>query len=153
MLIRSILFLCSLLMLQSHNVQASAIETLEKALEDNQGKVVYLDFWASWCSPCRKSFPWMNSMNTKHSDSGFVVISVNIDAEKQFADEFLAEIPANFAVIYDPEGLTARKLKVRGMPASYLFNREGKLVSRHNGFNEEKKVKFEQEILTLLKEK
>jgi len=134
-------------------VNAEPIAEFEKKITQLKGKVVYVDFWASWCGPCRQSFPWLNAMQSKLKDKGFVVLSVNVDAQQSFADEFLTEFPANFSVIYDPKGQLARKLKVAGMPSSFLVNRQGKIVSRHVGFNAQKQVTFEQEIDTLLLEK
>lgn len=142
------LFMASLSFFSSANSDAQV--QLEQQLADHKGKVVYIDFWASWCKPCRKSFPWMNEMKAKYESEGLVILSVNLDAERKFADEFLAEVPANFPVIYDPKGITARKLKVKGMPSSYIVDRSGKIVSAHRGFNAEKKVAFEQELLSLL---
>ncbi len=149
LLSRTFIFLLAFISLVSQaNEQAQ--QELEQYLQANQGKVVYIDFWASWCKPCRESFPWMNDMKAKYQSEGLVIVSVNLDAEKKFATEFLMQIPANFDVIYDPKGITARKLKVKGMPSSYLINRQGQIVSRHSGFNDDKKVQFEQEIIKLL---
>lgn len=128
----------------------NAQEELEQVIQANKGKVIYIDFWASWCKPCRESFPWMNNMKGKYEKDGLFIISINLDADKSYATEFLDEVPATFDVIYDPKGITARKLKIKGMPSSYLIDRSGKLVSGHNGFNDEKKKLFEQEIKDLL---
>ena len=73
---------------------------LEKALAEHKGNVVYLDFWASWCGPCRKSFPWMNKIAASYKQQGFSVISVNLDANRDLAMQFLIETPASFDVIY-----------------------------------------------------
>lgn len=130
-----------------------AIEELEKNIAAHKGQVIYVDFWASWCKPCRKAFPWMNKTLAEHKAKGFKIISVNLDNDKKYALEFLAETPASFDIIYDPKGKSARKLKVRGMPSSFLINRQGEIVSSHVGFNDDKKVKLEQEIIHLLSEK
>lgn len=119
---------------------------LETLMQQHQGKVIYVDFWASWCVPCRRSFPWMNTMQEKYKKQGFVVISINLDADPQLAKQFLAEVPAEFAIIYDAKGLLAKKFQLKGMPSSYLFNRQGLLISSHSGFNSKKKQLFEQEI-------
>ena len=81
---------------------------LEQALLEHQGKVVYIDFWASWCVPCRKSFPWMNAIQEKYKQQGFTVVSINLDANKALAEKFLLEMPASFPVIYDPKGKIAK---------------------------------------------
>src|SRR5579863_797355 len=65
-------------------------------LNQYHGKVVYLDFWASWCKPCRQSFPWMNRMLDMYGDKGLVIIAVNLDEDRKDADRFLKEVPAKF---------------------------------------------------------
>jgi thiol-disulfide isomerase/thioredoxin len=138
-------------MINSSVQAAESEQQLTQLMQQHKGKVIYLDFWASWCVPCRKSFPWMNDMQAKYSHQNFVVISINLDAEKSLADEFLQQVPAEFAIIYDAKGGLAQKFKLKGMPSSYLFDREGQLISSHSGFNNKKKQHFEQEILKALK--
>lgn len=132
--------------------QVNVQQNFDKLISSHKGKVIYLDFWASWCGPCRKSFPWMNDMQEKYLKQGLVIISVNVDNNKGLADEFLAEVPANFKVFYDPKGKVARKFKLKGMPSSYIINRSGKMVSAHVGFTESKKAKYEEELQTLINE-
>jgi cytochrome c biogenesis protein CcmG/thiol:disulfide interchange protein DsbE len=122
------------------------------SLENFSGKVVYLDFWASWCGPCRQSFPWMNEMRAKYAEQGLEIIAVNLDADAGDAAEFLAEHPASFTVLYDDEGITPRSYAVKGMPTSYLISRDGQLVSGHLGFNVSDKQDMEAAIQELLKQ-
>ena len=137
--------------LTSFSAQAiDAKEALTGQLEKHKGEVVYLDFWASWCVPCRKSFPWMVEMQSKYKQDGFTVISINVDANKALADEFLKESPSNFPVIYDPKGELASEFKLKGMPSSYVFNRAGKIVKAHTGFFRHKKVEYEEELISLI---
>jgi thiol-disulfide isomerase/thioredoxin len=123
---------------------------LEKVLEKHKGKVVYLDFWASWCGPCRKSFPWMNKIQAEYNLQGFNVVSVNLDANKSLAAKFLDETPADFKVIYDPKGRIAKHFQIQGMPSSMLIGRDGKIKSRHTGFFTAKTALYQQEIQRLL---
>ncbi len=125
---------------------ATSKEQLQHLLDENKGNVVYLDFWASWCVPCRKSFPWMNAMQAKYQQQGLTVITVNVDVEKQFALEFLQANPANFNIIYDPKGIIAKEFKLKGMPSSYIIGRDGKPKSAHVGFFNDKKASYEAEI-------
>ena len=125
---------------------------IKSELAKYKGQVVYLDFWASWCVPCRKSFPWMNEIHKKYEQQGLKVLTINLDADRANADEFLAKYPAQFSVLYDSAGLSARKFKVKGMPSSYLVNKEGKVVSVHVGFFKDKIAEYEQEIEALLAE-
>lgn len=123
---------------------------LSSEIAKHKGDVIYLDFWASWCVPCRRSFPWINKMQNEYKDQGFTVISVNLDAEYELAQEFLEQTPANFIVVYDPQGLSAKQYKLRGMPSSYLIGRDGSLKKDHIGFFTERKSIYEQEINELL---
>jgi cytochrome c biogenesis protein CcmG/thiol:disulfide interchange protein DsbE len=124
----------------------------EVSLEQFDGKVVYLDFWASWCGPCRQSFPWMNEMREKYADQGLEIIAVNLDADAEDAADFLAEHPASFTVLYDAQGIAPRSYEVKGMPTSYLISRDGQLVARHLGFNVSDKQDMENSIQELLKQ-
>ena len=96
------------------------------ALEAMRGKVVYVDFWASWCSPCLQSFPWMNELQQRHSKDGFVVLAVNMDQDRALADAFLKKTVVGFRIEYDPQGTIAQKFEVQAMPTSFLIDRSGK---------------------------
>jgi len=128
----------------------NTIELLNKQLENEIGNVVYVDFWASWCIPCRQSFPWLNNLQAQYQRQGLTIISINLDHSRVLADEFLKEIKANFPVIYDPKGLIARKYKLKGMPSSFIIDRTGKIVSAHVGFNQTKQLAYETELQALL---
>ncbi|MCK4710852.1 MAG: TlpA family protein disulfide reductase [Gammaproteobacteria bacterium] len=120
------------------------------SLKKLRGKVVYVDFWASWCIPCRKSFPWMNEMQKKYKSKGLVVIGINLDEDKSAAQNFLKQVPANFTIAYDPDGVTPGKYKVEVMPTSYLIDRSGNLVYTHRGFKKSYSEKMENKITALL---
>jgi len=119
-------------------------------LEKLRGKVVYLDFWASWCLPCKKSFPWMNEMQQHYADQGFEIVAINLDKERKLADEFLAEVDVNFTIAYDESGQSASQYKLKGMPSSYLIGRDGKVYASHIGFKDKDKERLEQAIKNLL---
>ncbi len=121
-------------------------------LSDSKGKLVYLDFWASWCGPCRQSFPWMNALQEKYRSQGFEIIAINLDTNYQDAQKFLAVTPAKFTVAFDSKGLTPRQYGVKGMPTSYLVSREGKIIFQHTGFNASDRDKLEQEIQPFLEQ-
>jgi len=142
------LFLLTISLVLSNQSAAEndSMAEFEQAMVNNIGKIVYVDFWASWCVPCRKSFPWMNNMQEQYKEQGLVVLSINLDAQAELAEEFLKQTPANFAIIYDANGVLAKKFQLKGMPSSYLFDRQGKLISAHNGFNGKKQQKYQHEI-------
>jgi thiol-disulfide isomerase/thioredoxin len=128
----------------------AAGETETFDLSAYRGKVVVVDFWASWCVPCRRSFPWMNEMQKKYGDDGLVIVGVNMDAEPGEAARFLADFPADFRIAYDPGGDLATKFDVIAMPSSYLFDRDGQEVARHLGFKVKKQDDYEATILEVL---
>ena len=115
-------------------------------LSSLRGKVVYVDYWASWCVPCRESFPWMNDMQARYKDKGLVIVGISIDTDIAAAKRFLAKVPANFTIAYDPESVTASALDLVGMPTSFLLDRNGQIVWRHVGFREADKDKNEARI-------
>jgi thiol-disulfide isomerase/thioredoxin len=133
------------------SIQLPAIEG-DVDLSRLEGKVVYLDFWASWCDPCRDSFPWMAELKQKYGTQGLEIIAVNLDKERQMADEFLKTMKINFIVAFDPSGETASKYELRGMPGSYLIGRDGNIHASHLGFKDKDKAKLETAIQKLLQQ-
>ncbi len=120
------------------------------ALEKLRGKVVYVDFWASWCGPCRRSFPWMNEMQQKYGAKGFTVVAINVDKKRADADKFLAVLPANFPVVYDEAGTAPAAFAVQGMPSSYLIDARGNVSYVERGFVEESRGPLEDRVKALL---
>jgi len=116
------------------------------------GKVTYVDFWASWCVPCRASFPWLDGMYRKYQDRGFRVIGINKDQEPAEIQRFLKRYPVSFALATDPLDSLAKTLRVTVMPTAYLIDRQGMIRSVHRGFRSEDMAKLENEILALLEQ-
>lgn len=98
-----------------------------------KGKVVYLDYWASWCGPCRASFPFMNELQKKFSGD-VVIIGVSVDTDKKDAEGFLKETNASFLLGIDTDGICPQEFGVNGMPSTYIFDRNGELAYSHEGF-------------------
>ncbi|MRW86436.1 redoxin domain-containing protein [Pseudoduganella sp. FT26W] len=115
-----------------------------------QGKVVYVDFWASWCGPCRQSFPWMNEMQAKYGAKGLQIVGVNVDAKSDDARQFLTATPARFAIAFDPQGATPRNYGIKGMPSSVLIGPDGKVLLEHSGFREADRAELESKIQSAL---
>jgi cytochrome c biogenesis protein CcmG/thiol:disulfide interchange protein DsbE len=122
-------------------------------LQEYRGNVLLLDFWASWCVPCRRSFPWMNEMQEKYEAQGLVIVGVNLDAESAEAQAFLNEFPANFRIIEDANGELAKTFDVIAMPSSYVIDRNGEVVARHLGFKVKRQGEYESLIQTVLADK
>ena len=101
-------------------------------LSDAKNRWIYIDFWASWCAPCKRSFPFMNKIQSLYPE--LKIITINCDELKQDADNFLVETPAEFTVIFDHSGQLANRMQVQGMPTSYLINPDGQIINIHQGF-------------------
>jgi thiol-disulfide isomerase/thioredoxin len=114
---------------------------------DLKGQWVYLDFWASWCGPCRQSFPWMNEMQEKAIIPGLSFVAVNVDAKKLDADRFLSQHPAVFALAFDASGVSAKTMGLKVMPTSYLINPKGQVALIHAGFRIEERREIQDTIV------
>lgn len=126
---------------------------LEGKLPDTlKDKVVLLDFWASWCDPCKESFPAMDELQKKYAAQGLVIIAVNVDEKKQDMEDFLKGKNASFSIVRDAAQKLVAKAGIATMPSSFLFDRTGKIRFTHAGFHgEETKKQYAQEIESLLK--
>ena len=111
-----------------------------------RGKVVLVDFWASWCGPCRRSFPWMSALHAKYAARGLQIVAINLDKQRSLADEFLVSYPAAFTVAFDPAGKSAEAFKVAAMPTSILISADGRILGRHIGFEPKQAAEFEKTI-------
>ena len=116
----------------------------------HEGKVVLVDFWASWCVPCRRSFPWLNAMHDKYAEQGLVIVGVNEDEKRDSAAEFLAKYPPQFTIVYDETKSLASRFKVVALPSSYVIGRDGEIVQRHFGFKVKKQHEYEAAIVEAL---
>jgi thiol-disulfide isomerase/thioredoxin len=119
-------------------------------LDAYRGKVVVVDFWASWCEPCRRSFPWLDAMQRKYGKDGLVVIGVNEDNAAEDAAAFLRAVPVSFLIVRDEGGALARKFDLPAMPSSYVIDRDGELAIRHLGFKSAKSDEYEETLRHLL---
>jgi len=138
-----------LVLLSLLTAPAFAAEPLDLAVYE--GKVVVLDFWASWCVPCRRSFPWWNAMQARYGADGLVVIGVNLDNDPAAAAGFLQEFPANFEIFYDESKALARQFDVQAMPSTYILGRDGQTLARHFGFKVKQQDEFEALLVDALR--
>lgn len=120
------------------------------ALQSLRGQVVYVDFWASWCGPCRRSFPWMNEMQQKYGSKGLAIVAVNVDKKRADAEKFLAQLPATFPVVFDEAGASPGAFGVKGMPSSFLIDMRGNVVFVERGFLDGSRADLEDRIKSLL---
>ena len=128
---------------------------LEGRLPDSlKGKVVLVDFWASWCLPCAESFPAMNELRKEYGDRGLVIIAVNVDEKQTDMERFLKKHPSSFLVVRDAEHKLVEAFHPPTMPTSFLVDRKGKVRFLHKGFRgKETSKEYRTEIESLLNEK
>jgi thiol-disulfide isomerase/thioredoxin len=122
-------------------------------LNQYKGKVLYVDFWASWCGPCAKSFPFLNEMHEQFKDQGLQIVGVNLDENADDAKAFLAKYPASFTVAADVSKQCAKDFAVKAMPSSYLIDRNGVVQHVHLGFRPGEAQELRTLVEKLLSEK
>jgi cytochrome c biogenesis protein CcmG/thiol:disulfide interchange protein DsbE len=111
-----------------------------------RGDVVLVDFWASWCAPCQQSFPWLDAIHRQYAGKGLRVVAINLDKKHAPAEAFLDKHPAGFTVAFDADGTAAEAFRVKGMPSTYLVDRDGNVVYSHVGFDPGKTGPLEEAI-------
>src|SRR5690349_1458246 len=116
------------------------------ASDSLRGRVVYVDFWASWCEPCRRSFPWLAKLQERYGSRGLAIVAIDLDQERKAGEDFLAKFPAPFHVAFDASGRTAEAFGVEAMPTSFLIGRDGKILERRAGFDAKHAAELEERI-------
>ena len=111
-----------------------------------RGKVVLVDFWASWCGPCRQAFPAYDALFKRHADEGLIVLGVNVDEQRANADRFLKAMPVAFDVVFDVGGKAPEAYGVKAMPSSYVVGRDGRVRAVHLGFKPSDAAGIEAEV-------
>lgn len=107
---------------------------LEGTLPDMKDKVVLVDFWASWCGPCRAAFPALKDIAEKYKDRGVVVLGISLDEDREDMDRFVNKLKPGFPIVRDPKGKLAEKLGVQGIPSTFIVGRDGRIASMHEGY-------------------
>ena len=121
-------------------------------MEDLEGSVVYLDFWASWCGPCRLSLPALDAIYQELQDQGLVVAAIAVDAVEEDAIDFLERYPVSYPIAFDNSGDVPTAFAVTGMPSGYLIDRLGNVRAVHVGFKRGDEVALRDEIIAMLEE-
>ena len=117
-----------------------------------RGKVVYVDFWASWCGPCRQSIPKFNQIYKKLSSKGLAIVAINLDENGADAKQFLKDYPVSYTILRDSKGDIPQQFGLKVMPSGYLLDRFGMVRYIHEGFRDGDEKELEQQILKLLSE-
>ncbi len=121
-------------------------------LQQQQGQVVWVDFWASWCGPCKEALPFLERMHQKYKDRGLVVVGVNVDSKASRMAKFLEGTPVTFAVVHDRDHRLAQRFQPSTMPTSYGIGVGGRIRSIHRGFHRRDERAIEARMVELLNE-
>ena len=121
-------------------------------LSEFRGDVVLLNFWASWCGPCRQEMPLLSELHEQYRDLGFTVIGVNVEEDTRKARKLLEDAPVSFPVLFDTESVVSREYDVVAMPSTVLVDRNGRLRYLHKGYKPGLEAKYQQQVRDLLRE-
>ncbi|NUN07316.1 MAG: TlpA family protein disulfide reductase [Bdellovibrio sp.] len=124
-----------------------------KGLGDLKGKVVLIDFWASWCEPCKEALPIYNNLYKKYKDQGLVIIGINEDNDEKDRDTFLKTTPLDFPMYQDEKSQWVSQFKIQALPTLFVFDKNLKPISMYRGFSPEKATSLEKQIKDLLSKK
>ncbi len=121
-------------------------------LSDYRGQVVLINFWASWCGPCRQEFPLLDELHQKYQPMGFTVFGVNVEQERELADKVLREIPVTFPILFDDQNEVSEEYDVDAMPATVLVDRNGEIRFMHRGYKPGYEDLYEKQVRALIRE-
>jgi thiol-disulfide isomerase/thioredoxin len=120
-------------------------------MADLRGKVVLVDFWATWCGPCREELPFLEELQDRHEDEGFVVVGVNVDRDRRNMESFVRRLGLSFPNVYDGEHAVAGRYGPSSMPTSYLVDRQGVVRHIFRGFRAADATALERHVEALLR--
>ena len=121
-------------------------------LAEQRGNIVLVNFWASWCGPCREELPKMEALQQSYQDLGFTVLAINVDDNPAKAENLLSEVDVSFPVLFDPEGKISQEYNLSAMPTTVIVDRDGNARLTHKGYKSGDEVKYEKAIKVLLRE-
>lgn len=121
-------------------------------LSELRGQVVVINFWASWCNPCRQELPLLNKIYTQYRNAGFMLLAVNVDDNRRDAEAMLKRMNLRFPTLFDGDKNVAKLYGVDMMPATLVIDRDGRVRYVHRGYYDGYERKYEQQVRELLKE-
>ena len=121
-------------------------------LEDLRGQVVMINFWASWCGPCRQEFPILDRMYRKYAPMGFSLVAVNVESDTTDAERFLSQLPVSFTVAYDHDNLVSGEYGVSAMPTTLIVDRKGQVRWLHRAYKPGDEDEYLNQVRAMLRE-
>ena len=121
-------------------------------LSELRGQVVMVNFWASWCGPCRQEMPLLEQLYQRYQPMGFTLLGVNVEEDSAAANKVLKEIPVSFPILYDNQNSVSENYQVRAMPSTFLIDRDGNIRYLHKGYQPGYEQDYQQQIRELVRE-
>lgn len=121
-------------------------------LEEQAGNVMLINFWASWCAPCREEMPYLNNIHDEYADLGLVVWGVNVDEKQKDADKAIQRLKVKFPVLFDNENKVAELYKIDAMPTTLIVDRDGNIRYLHRGYKKGYELEYKKQVSELLSE-
>lgn len=129
-----------------------AMDGSELRLSDLRGQVVMINFWATWCGPCRQEMPLLQQLQVKYEPLGFTLVGINVEPESAGARTWLEKVPVTFPILFDRQNQVAERFGVQGMPSSVFVDRSGKVRYVHRGYQPGDESKYADMVRSLVKE-
>ena len=121
-------------------------------LSDLKGQVVMINFWATWCGPCRQEMPLLEQLHQRYEPLGFTLLGVNVEEDSSNAEEFLHETPVTFPILFDPENSVSKLYDVSAMPSTVVVDRQGNVRFLHHGYQPGYEDEYQNQVRTLIRE-
>jgi peroxiredoxin len=122
------------------------------SLEDLRGQVVMINFWATWCGPCRQEMPHLEALHQRYSGLGFTLLGVNVEDNREGATKFLEETPVTFPILFDPKNEVSKLYDVVAMPSTVMVGRDGTMRFIHHGYKPGYEGEYQTQVRALLRE-
>lgn len=132
--------------------QLHSAASTDLSLSDLKGQVVLINFWASWCGPCRQEMPVLEQLYKKYKSAGFTLLGVNVEPKSADAEGFLKSTPVSFPILFDPDSKVSKLYEVSGMPSTVILDRNGKVRYIHHGYKPGEESEYLDQIRTLVRE-
>ncbi|MES9993504.1 MAG: TlpA disulfide reductase family protein [Candidatus Thiodiazotropha sp.] len=127
-------------------------EGVNLKLSELRGQVVMVNFWASWCGPCRQEMPLLQQLFERYQSLGFTLLGVNVDEDRAAADKMLKDLPVSFPILYDDTSRVSKEYQVKAMPSTFMVDRDGRIRYLHKGYKPGYEEDYQQQIRELLRE-
>jgi peroxiredoxin len=134
------------------NFTLQTLDGRTTSLAEHKGEVVMINFWATWCAPCRQEMPHLEALYQRYGALGFTLLGVNVEEDPAGAEQWLAQTPVSFPILFDPKNEVSELYDVIAMPSTVLVDRKGNLRYLHHGYKPGYENEYQTQIRALIRE-